>query len=234
MPKNADSHDNHQNRSNPQMRKNYDDPIPEPPVDPLIVDPTTFRTQQRLARLRSTIERRQPTLHLVLEDVHDPHNVSAVLRTCEAVGVGTVHLVYVAEKFPKIGRTSSASAWKWVDIRRYDSIEECYGTLRAQGCQIYATDLSERAQSLYTLDLASPAALVFGNEHRGVSPEASQRADGNLLIPMTGLIQSLNISVACAVTLYEAFRQRDVAGMYATPQLSTEAVESLLKEWAGK
>ena len=121
-----------------------------------------------------------------------------------------------------------------MDIRRYDSIEECYGTLRAQGCQIYATDLSERAQSLYTLDLASPAALVFGNEHRGVSPEASQRADGNLLIPMTGLIQSLNISVACAVTLYEAFRQRDVAGMYATPQLSTEAVESLLKEWAGK
>lgn len=198
------------------------------------IDPEFGVTRRRIERLRRAIEGRQPDLHLVLEEVDDPHNVSAVLRTCEAVGVGTVHLVYVAEKFPKIGRTSSASAWKWVDIRRYDSIEECYGTLRAQGCQIYATDLSERAQSLYTLDLASPAALVFGNEHRGVSPEASQRADGNLLIPMTGLIQSLNISVACAVTLYEAFRQRDVAGMYATPQLSTEAVESLLKEWAGK
>ncbi|MCE7935337.1 MAG: RNA methyltransferase [Chlorobi bacterium CHB2] len=216
------------------MRKNYDDPIPEPPLDPLVVDPTAFRTEQRLARLRATIERRQPTLHLVMEDVHDPHNVSAVLRTCEAVGVGTVHLVYVEEKFPKIGRTSSASAWKWVNIQRYDSIEECYGVLRLQGCQIYATDLSERAQSLYTLDLASPVALVFGNEHRGVSPQASSLADGNLLIPMTGLVQSLNISVACAVTLYEAYRQREAAGLYAKPQFPPEMVESLVMEWARK
>ncbi|KXK56514.1 MAG: RNA methyltransferase [Chlorobi bacterium] len=216
------------------MRKNYDDPIPEPPLDPLVVDPTAFRTEQRLARLRATIERRQPTLHLVMEDVHDPHNVSAVLRTCEAVGVGMVHLVYVEEKFPKIGRTSSASAWKWVNIQRYDSIEECYGALRLQGCQIYATDLSERAQSLYTLDLASPVALVFGNEHRGVSPQASSLADGNLLIPMTGLVQSLNISVACAVTLYEAYRQREAAGLYAKPQFPPEMVESLVMEWARK
>ena len=97
------------------MRKNYEDPIPEPELDPILDDPANPRTPQRLSRLRSAIERRQPDLHLVMENVHDPHNVSAVLRTCDAVGVGTVHLVYTYEKFPKIGRESSAGAWKWIE-----------------------------------------------------------------------------------------------------------------------
>jgi len=214
------------------MRKNLDDPIPEPQVDSLLVDPVYRRTERRLARLRSTIERRQSSLHLVLENVYDPHNVSAVLRTCDAVGVGTVHLVYNVEKFPKIGRTSSASAWKWVEMRRYSEIGECYENLRRLGCRIYATHLSERAENLYEADLASPVALVFGNEHRGVTDEAASLADGNLVIPMVGLIQSLNISVACAVTLYEAMRQRWVRGMYDGTAASPAEVEAKLREWA--
>jgi tRNA (guanosine-2'-O-)-methyltransferase len=216
------------------MRKNYDDPIPEPELDPILVDPEYNRTERRLAKLRSAIERRQPDLHLVLENVHDPHNVSAVLRTCDAVGVGTVHLVYTYEKFPKIGKQSSASAWKWTNIVRHESIEVCYGHLRERGCRTYATDLSDRAENLYDLDLHNPVALVFGNEHRGVSEEASRLADGNLLIPMVGLIQSLNISVACAVTLYEAMRQRRERGMYERSALAEGEVEAKLKEWAGR
>jgi tRNA (guanosine-2'-O-)-methyltransferase len=216
------------------MRKNYDDPIPEPELDPQLFDPIHHRTEQRLNRLRTAIERRQPDLHLVLENVHDPHNVSAVLRTCDAVGVGTVHLVYTYEKFPKIGRESSAGAWKWIDRLRHESIEECYSHLHKLGCRIYATDLSDRAENLYDLELASPVALVFGNEHRGVSHEASELADGNLMIPMVGLIQSLNISVACAVTLYEAMRQRRVRGMYEKSALSTADIEIKLQEWAEK
>jgi tRNA (guanosine-2'-O-)-methyltransferase len=216
------------------MRKNYDDPIPEPELDPQLVDPAHQRTQQRLSRLRAAIERRQPDLHLVLENVHDPHNVSAVLRTCDAVGVGTVHLVYTYEKFPKIGRESSAGAWKWIERIRHVSIEECYSYLRQSGCRIYATDLSDRAENLYDLELASPVALVFGNEHRGVSSEASELADGNLLIPMVGLIKSLNISVACAVTLYEAMRQRRVRGMYDQSALGAGDIEIKLREWAEK
>lgn len=206
----------------------------EVPVDQLAIDPEYLITERRLAKLRRTIEHRQPDLHLVLENVHDPHNVSAVLRTCDAVGVGMVHLVYTYEKFPKIGKTSSASAWKWIEMMRHESIEECYAYLRGLGCAIYATDLSERAEELYTLDLARPVALVFGNEHRGVSPEASKLADGNLLIPMVGLIQSLNISVACAVTLYEAMRQRIVAGRYATPTLSEVEIDAKLREWVAR
>jgi tRNA (guanosine-2'-O-)-methyltransferase len=214
------------------MRKNYDDPIPEPDVDPVLIDPHYNKTERRLSKLRGAIQRRQYDLHLVLENVHDPHNVSAVLRSCDAVGVGTVHLVYTYEKFPKIGKQSSASAWKWVERMRHDSIEECYDYLRSVGCRIYATDLSDRAENLYDLDLHSPVALVFGNEHRGISREASDLADGNLLIPMVGLIQSLNISVACAVTLYEAMRQRRERGMYEKSALGEVQLEAKLKEWA--
>ncbi len=199
-----------------------------------VMDPDLHRTTRRLGRLRSAIEKRQPDLHLVIENVHDPHNVSAVLRTCDAVGVGTVHLLYTTEPMPKIGRQSSASAWKWTDLRRHTSVEECYAELKQAGCTIYATDLNERAVELYEPDLTGPVALVFGNEHRGVSPEASEMADGNLFIPMVGLIQSLNISVACAVTLYEAMRQRKEAGMYENSVLTPEQVEVRLREWAEK
>jgi tRNA (guanosine-2'-O-)-methyltransferase len=216
------------------MRKNYDEPIPEPPIDPLLIDDKFHRTSKRLARLRSTIESRQFDLHLVLENVHDPHNVSAVLRTCDAVGVGTVHLVYTDEQFPKIGKASSTGAYKWINLERHLSIEDCYARLREEKCQIFATDLTNRSQSLFDLDLTSPVALVFGNEHRGISSEASRLADGNIRIPMVGLIQSLNISVACAVTLYEAMRQRVTKGMYEQSRLSEAEIEKLVEEWAKK
>jgi tRNA (guanosine-2'-O-)-methyltransferase len=206
----------------------------EVPLEELEVDPEYLITERRLVKLRRTVEHRQPDLHLVLENVHDPHNVSAVLRTCDAVGVGTVHLVYNYEPFPKIGKTSSASAWKWIDMARHESIEACYAQLRAAGCAIYATDLGEDARGLYSLDLNSPVALVFGNEHRGISPEASSLADANLFIPMMGLVQSLNISVACAVTLYEAMRQRMVAGRYDTPALTPMEIDAKLREWTKK
>lgn len=215
-------------------RKNLDDPIPEPALDPVLINDEYHLTERRLQRLRSTIKHHQQNLHLVLENVFDPHNVSAVLRTCDAVGVGTVHLVYNTEKFPKIGRTSSASAWKWIDMRRYTTIEECYEYLRSVGCRIYATNLSERAVSLHRAALAGSVAIVFGNEHRGVTAEASRLADDNLYIPMVGLIQSLNISVACAVTLYEAMRQREVQGMYEQSRLSEVEIEERLREWTAR
>lgn len=214
------------------MRKDYNSPIPEPEIDPTLVDPQFARTERRIARLRSALERRQPDLRLVLENVHDPHNVSAVLRSCDAVGVGAVHLVYTFERFPKIGRASSASAYKWTTVVQHDSIAACYESLRAEGCRIYATDLTERSENLYDVDLASPVALVFGNEHLGVSEDASRLADGNIRIPMVGLIQSLNISVACAVTLYEAMRQRSSAGLYDTPSMAPDELEATLAEWA--
>lgn len=215
-------------------KRNSDPLVFAPDIDPTLIDAQYNKTERRLARLRKAIEHKQPDLHLVLENVHDPHNVAAVLRTSDAVGVGTIHLVYTYEEIPKISRTSSASAWKWAPLMHHTSIEECYAYLRERGCRIYATALSDRAESIFEIDMCSPIALVFGNEHRGISPEASELADGNIIIPMVGLIQSLNISVACAVTLYEAMRQRAARGMYQASALSPVEIETMLAEWAEK
>lgn len=194
------------------------------------------RTTRRQERVRNVLARRQTTLTVVLEDVHDPHNASAVLRSCDGVGVLDVHLVYVHEQPPKrsFARTTSASAAKWVRTHYHDTIDDCYAELRAQGFAIYATALGREAVELYDLDLARPSALVFGNEHRGVSEAAVAGADATVFIPMQGMVESLNISVACAVSLYEAMRQRIAAGMYDRPELDAATLEALEAEWLRK
>lgn len=179
-------------------------------------------TERRVAKIRAVIERRQPDLTLVLENIHDPHNVSAILRTCDAVGIDRVALLYHVEPFPRIGKKSSASASKWVARDRFTSVERCYTSLRERGFAIYTTHIDDNSVSAYDVDLTKPVALVFGNEHRGVSEEAVQQADGNLVIPQVGMLQSLNVSVSCAVVLYEAYRQRMRSGAYEKSKLSSE------------
>lgn len=189
-------------------------------------------TVERAAKLRAVLERRQSTLTVVFENVHDPHNVSAVLRSCDAVGVMEAHGIYTGfQVFPELGRKSSASARKWVDLHLHDTVAACFSTLRSRGFKIYTTHMSSDAVSLYDLDLTQPVALVFGNEHSGVSEEARALADGNFLIPQMGVVQSLNISVACAVSLYEGLRQRLQSGMYDRSALSEEAFTERLNDW---
>ena len=191
-------------------------------------------TERRTLRLYSVLERRQPGLTVVMENIHDPHNVSAMLRSADAVGVMEVQLVYDKDEFPKLGKKSSASAVKWIARRKFSTVEECYGKLHEEGSLICATHLSKTACSLYELDLTKKVALVFGNEHRGVSEIAAKLADVNFQIPMAGMIQSLNVSVACAVSLYEASRQRLGSGMYDRPGLSQSEIEDLFVQWARK
>ncbi len=191
-------------------------------------------TERRREKFRRVLACRQPSLTVVMENIHDPHNVSAVLRSCDAVGVMRVELLYTVERFPKLGRKSSSSANKWIERRNHRSVDECYAALHADGFQICATHLSQEAVSLYELDLTKKVALVFGNEHRGVSDEAAARADVNFRIPMMGMIQSLNVSVAAAVTLYEALRQRLQAGSYDAPALDPENLSTLLNQWLAK
>lgn len=194
-----------------------------------------FRTEERKEKLRLVLEKRQPDITIVLENVHDPHNVSAVLRSCDATGLLDVNFVYYGgQKFPKLGEKSSASARKWIEQKKFESVKECFESLRKENKKIYTTNMSTDAVSLYDLDLTQPIALVFGNEHKGVSEEATELADGNFLIPQVGVIQSLNISVAAAVTLYEAFRQRSQAGYFDDIRLESEQFEKLLFEWLSK
>ena len=188
-------------------------------------------TERRREKFEGVARKRQVGLTVVMENIHDPHNVSAVLRSSDAVGVLQVELLYTLEKFPRVGRKSSSSASKWIKRRLHRTVDDCYQALRADGFRIYATHLTTDAVGLYDLDLTGNVALVFGNEHRGVSEEAAAKADVNFHIPMVGMIQSLNVSVAAAVSLYEAYRQRKIAGMYDRPTLSQESLVSLLGEW---
>lgn len=190
-----------------------------------------LRSTRRMEKIRKVLARRQPGLTVVMENIHDPHNVSAVFRTCDAVGVKKVELLYTLEKFPRIGRKSSSSANKWLEHRRHTSVTDCFRTLREEGFRIYATHLGSDSRSLYDLDLTQKVALVFGNEHRGVSEEAAASADANFQIPMVGMIQSLNVSVAAAVSLYEALRQRLACGALSRSSLSPEELDALYEDW---
>jgi tRNA (guanosine-2'-O-)-methyltransferase len=192
-------------------------------------------TPERKAKITRVLQKRQPTLTVVFENVHDPHNVSAVIRSCDAVGVAEAHGIYYGRTvFPDLGEKSSASARKWVDVHLHQTVDDCYSALRSRGFAIYTTHMSSDAVSLHDLNLTQPVALVFGNEHHGVSDEAREKADGNFLIPQMGMIQSLNISVACAVTLFEAMRQRLAGGLYSTPQFDAEVLTQKIEDWCSR
>jgi len=189
-------------------------------------------TPERYNRLTPLLNKRQPDLTVVLENVFDPHNVSAVMRTCDAVGIQDVFILN--DRIPphkKWGYRSSSTAAEWLTIHQFTNVEECFSELRKRYKKIYATHLSENATTLHQLDLTESVALVFGNETFGVSEEITKLVDGTFIIPQVGIIKSLNISVACAVTLYEAFRQKQIAGHYDNPKLREQQLIELKKEW---
>jgi tRNA (guanosine-2'-O-)-methyltransferase len=192
------------------------------------------KTEKRLEKITRVIKSRQYSLTVVMENIHDPHNVSAIFRTCDAVGIPKVNLVYNFESFPRIGKKSSASAFKWVDKEKYKTIEECYSNLREDGFKIFASSLTENSKNLYDLDLTQKVAIVVGNEHRGVSETSAKLADEVFLIPQFGMVQSLNVSVATAVILYEAMRQRIKKGLYNKSELDESTLDRLIDNWCEK
>lgn len=167
---------------------------------------------EREEKIRDVVEKRQFDLTVVLDNVHDPHNISAVLRTCDSVGVKEIYILYTDERHTdeniSMGKKSSAGARKWVDVHYYRDPQKCFSDLRKKYDKIYYTAIDENSQSLYNLNLSDSVALVFGNEHQGLMSDCQKYTDGCFYIPQVGFTQSLNISVACAVSLYEAFRQR--------------------------
>jgi len=191
------------------------------------------RTPERRRRLEEVLRRRQPDLTVLLENVHKPHNLSAILRTCDAVGVLRVHAVNPTEGVPTFNETSSGSH-KWVYLKVHPTTEEAFQHLREEGFQIYATALKEGARSYRQVDYTKPTAIVFGAEKWGVSEQALALADALIHIPMLGMVQSLNVSVAAAVILFEAQRQRLEAGLYDAPRLDPELYQQILEDWLMK
>jgi tRNA (guanosine-2'-O-)-methyltransferase len=189
-------------------------------------------TPERKEKLLGVLKKRQTGLAVVLENVFDPHNISAVMRTCDAVGVQEIYVLNTKiPRHKKWGFRSSSSAAKWLTIYQFENAEECFRALRKKYSRILTTHLSSDAVDLYTIDFTQSIALVFGNEHSGVSEEIRNMADGNFIIPQVGIIRSLNISVACAVALYEAYRQKKMAGHYEHQNLDPEIFNKLLDEW---
>ena len=192
-------------------------------------------TPERRQKIQSVLNKRQDNITAVLENVFDPHNISAVMRSCDAIGMQ--ELFVLNTRLPphkRWGPKSSSSAHKWLSIHQFTDAGKCFETLRKKYHRILTTHLSEQSVSLYEIDFTGSIALVFGNEHDGVSAEIRALADGNFIIPQVGMIQSLNISVACAVSLYEAFRQKKLAGHYEQRQLTDALFHDLEAQWGYK
>jgi len=168
--------------------------------------------EERLAKIKQVISKRQDLI-IVLEDIHDPHNAQAVLRSCDAFGVQKVYFIFDKEsRFNphKVGKLSSSSANKWLDYEFFISTQDCYSKLKADGYTVVATALSDSAESMFDFDFSQnqKLAVVLGNEHRGLSEFAINNADKTIMIPLFGMVQSLNLSVTAALFIFEITRQR--------------------------
>jgi tRNA (guanosine-2'-O-)-methyltransferase len=190
-------------------------------------------TPERKERINNVLNKRQGNITVVLENVFDPHNISAVMRTCDAIGMQEIYVLNTKiPKHKKWGPKSSSSAAKWLTIHQFTNAGNCFAELRNKYDKILTTHLETNSISLYNIDFTQRMALIFGNEHEGVSEEIRNLSDGNFIIPQVGMIKSLNISVACAVTLYEAFRQKNLAGNYENRSLQDEQYQALFHQWS--
>jgi len=187
-------------------------------------------TPERMRRLIEVLDRRQPDLTVVLEELRNPHNISAVLRSCDAIGIQYVHIVEESGAVAVSKNVSRGSA-QWLDISFYADSSKCLSQLRNQGFKIYVTAMDRRAVDFRRVDFTCPCAVVVGSEVEGVSETALKYADELIVIPMVGFVQSFNVSVAAAIVLYEAFKQRENAGMYKGNRLSEEERKRILSRW---
>lgn len=186
---------------------------------------------KRYERICEMLARRQPDLTVCMEQVHKPHNVSAVIRTADAVGVHEVHAVWPSSRMRTMASAAPGSN-SWVQVKTHRTIADAVSHLKGQGMQILATHLSDKAIDFREIDYTRPTCILMGQEKTGITQEALALADQDIIIPMIGMVQSLNVSVASALILYEAQRQRQNAGMYqrANSMLPPQEQQRLLFE----
>ncbi len=192
------------------------------------------RTITRSEKIKKVLSKKQTDLAVVFEGVNNPHNVYAITRTCDSIGILDIFAVYKNNEMPspqKSGKRSSSSGNKWIKINHRDKIDECIQELKDKNFTICCTDLRKDSISIYDFDFTKKIALIVGNERYGVSEEVSKNSDYNLYIPMEGMIRSLNVSVATAIILYEAYRQRLLKGHYDYKKLSDIEYNRLYNEW---
>lgn len=188
-------------------------------------------TQSRLNRIQTVLRRRQLDCTVILDNVHKPHNLSAIMRTCDAIGIDKIHAVQNDGKTKTSSHTASGSQ-KWVTVEQHPTGVSAIHHLQQQGMKIYAAHLSEQAVDYRSIDYTQPVAILMGQEKWGVSEACAAEVDGHITIPMLGMVESLNVSVAAAVILYELQRQRAAKGMYEVSQFNPEELDRLTFEWS--
>lgn len=187
-------------------------------------------TPERYERIRQTLAMRQPDLTVITDGVYKPHNLAAIARTCDAVGIPEIHHVWPRDSY-RLRTAATAGSADWIEVQTHANIETGIQKLQAQGIKVVAAHLTDRAIDYRSYDFTQPTALLMGTEREGVSDIASDMADEYLIIPMKGMVQSFNVSVAAAIILNEAHYQRQRAGMYETQRLPQPWFDRLLFEW---
>jgi len=188
-------------------------------------------TKERTEKVKKILSHRQPDLRIVLEEVKNTHNASAVVRTCDAAGIHYVDIISSKQEFFPVNEAISTRAEKWLQFQYYTSTRDCLIRLKEKGFKIAATHLSSDSLPYTSVDYTQPIALVFGNEAGGISEEALSLADHKIIIPMVGMVQSLNLSVSVGIILYEAMKQRQKKGFYTKMRLSSEEFKEYMKKW---
>lgn len=183
---------------------------------------------ERNARIQQLLATRQSDLTVCMEEVHKPHNVAAIVRTCDAVGVHEINGVWSEDNAVRKGTSVGSNVW--VKNKAHTSIGDAVSDFKQRGMQVLVTNLSDKAVDFRRVDYTRPTAIILGQEKTGATPEAIALADTDIIIPMVGMVQSLNVSVAAAVVLYEAQRQREAAGMYQTSNLPEDERQRVLFE----
>ena len=187
-------------------------------------------TPERLARIKQTLDTRQPDLSVLTDQVHKPRNLSAIIRSCDAFGLASMHVVWPREGFRAFRKTAGGS-YNWVTTHTHPTMDDAVSELKGRGHKLYAAQLSERAIDYREADFTVPCTVIMGNEVDGVSDSAAEQADEHIVIPMMGMVESLNVSSACAIILSEAQRQRKQAGLYAHQRLPDDEYNRLLFCW---
>ncbi|MBB1427088.1 tRNA (guanosine(18)-2'-O)-methyltransferase TrmH [Shewanella sp. SG44-2] len=184
---------------------------------------------ERFARINQMLDNRQVDLTVCLDKVHMTNNIAAVLRSADCVGIHQIHAVWPDDDMRVSGNTASGSQ-QWVDTVKHYTFEEAHQAFKKQKMQVLTTTFSDSAVDFREIDYTQPTAIVMGNERDGVSAEAIAAADQHIIIPMRGMVQSLNVSVAAALVMYEAQRQREVANMYGKRRLDNSYCQTMLFE----
>jgi len=186
---------------------------------------------ERFQKLKKALYARQTDLTVVMENVHKPHNMAAILRSCEAIGIHEAHIVTpegLSFKRPK----AAAGVLNWIELQKHERLEPVIDQLKSSNSRIIAAHPSEDATHFREYDYTQPTAIVMGSERTGLSQQALNEVDELVYIPMHGLVQSLNVSVSAALILYEAQRQREIKGLYKTTGLDADTIQHTLFEWA--